>query len=87
MLLKTAWKKLFPYVLPTARVPTREQSPVVAEVRLLFSSENASLLQGVREGGESFQDEKEQKEILQKKGRRGKLKLPLQHLKFPSSFY
>lgn len=39
----------------------------------------------MREGGESFQDEKEHEEILHKSGGRGKLKLPLQHLKFPSS--
>lgn len=41
----------------------------------------------MKEGEESSQDEKEHKEILHKKGRRGKLKLPLQHLKFPSSAY
>lgn len=37
-------KKLFPYVLATARVLAREQSPVVAEVRLIFCNENISLL-------------------------------------------
>ena len=38
----------------------------------------------MREGEESSQDEKERKEILHKKGRRGKLRVPLHRLRFPS---